>query len=169
MKGFFYSFVLIILILAELLFVPFFRFFGVRFNLILVSILIWFVLNGLKQSLIWLIFGGIILDIFSPLPFGVIVLSLFCSLSIIYFLSVKVFSQKNLGAIALIIIIGSLIYNLLLIFWTKIFVLLHIASINVDLIPNFYFILLTVAYNLVLSFFVYRILKRCVARLPVAT
>jgi len=160
MKGISYLIILIFLILAELFLVSS----GVRFNLVLIAVLIWFILSNFKESVIWLLVSGFFLDIFSPLPFGVITLSLFFSLSLIHLLSLKVFSQKSLGAVILITVIGSLAYNLFLILGTKFFALLRITSLNIDLMSNLYLILPTIGYNLVLTFFVYKILKYCTFR-----
>lgn len=150
-----------ILILSELFLIPHLTIFGVRPNLILMSILSWFILVGEKKALKWLLPWGIILDFFSVLPFGVISLSLFTTLLLVYLISLRVLQEKNLKTVFLISMIGSLIYNLLLVLSVKFFTLVNLSSLRIDLRASLINIVLpSLFYNLLVILLVYKLLRR---------
>lgn len=160
MKSFSYFIIVAILILLEILLVPRLTIFGVRPNLVLLAILGWFILTDFKEAIKWLWGAAIILDFGGALPFGVVSLSLLFTLFLVYLFSLRVFREKNWSTVFFLSLTGSLIYNFLLIIFTKLFTLIKLSHFAIDL--TYYsvnLILPTLFYNLLVILILYRILK----------
>ncbi len=85
-------------------------------NLILVLILILSILKGYKKNLVWIIFGGFLLDVHSfDNPIGTSILGLFLISYLAYFFSQNIFKKTSVFSIILIGIGGTLIYRIFLI------------------------------------------------------
>lgn len=85
-------------------------------NLILILVLILSILKGYKKSLVWIIFGGFLLDVFSfNNPIGTSILSLLLVSYLAYFFSQNIFKKTSIFSIILIGIGGTLIYRVILI------------------------------------------------------
>ncbi len=85
-------------------------------NIILIMVLILSVLKGYKESLMWIIFGGFLLDVFSfNNPIGTSILGLFIVGYLANFFSQNIFKKTSVFLIILAGIGGSLIYGFFLI------------------------------------------------------
>lgn len=85
-------------------------------NLILVLVLILSILKGCKKSLVWVIFGGFLLDVHSfDNPVGTSILGLFLVSYLAYFFSQNIFKKTSIFSVIIIGIGGTLIYRLMLI------------------------------------------------------
>ncbi len=85
-------------------------------NLILILVLILSILWGYKKNLVWVIFGGFLLDVHSfDNPVGTSILGLFLISYLAYFFSQNIFKKTGIFSVILIGIGGTLIYRLVLI------------------------------------------------------
>lgn len=119
-----YFFVLLSLFLAVILqvsFLPFLSVFGLSLNLVLVLVVFLISQRDFKKYWPAIIFTGLVLDIFSALPFGVISLSLVLTAYFIERLKKDVFGSINLGLVMGLMALGHLFYSLLLMALTKLF------------------------------------------------
>lgn len=160
MKSLSYILIIFLLILLELFLAPHLRIADLGPNFILVAILVWFTLSNVKEAMKWLIPSGLILDFFSPLPFGVISLSLLITLFLIFLVSARLFGEKNLNAIILITIIGTLVYQLSLLLLVMLFSFVKLSSLKIDFTYHLtHSILSSELYNLVVMYIIYKLLK----------
>ena len=85
-------------------------------NLILLLILVSSISQGHKKTLVWVIFGGFFLDVFSfNNPIGTSILVLFLISYLVSFLSQNIFKRASIFSMILFGIGGTLIYRFLLI------------------------------------------------------
>jgi len=111
-------------------------------NLILIMVLIIAILKGYKQGWMWIVFGGLLLDIYSYNNFiGISILSL----SLIAYLASKlaqnVFRKNSIYSIITITIGGTLVYQII------IFLNLLVTGTNFQF--NFTQIFFQVMYNII--------------------
>lgn len=125
-------------------------------NLIVLAILGLSVLQGWKKTLPWIVAGGLFLDFYSLNNFlGISVISLFVASYLVYVLSQNFFKEANFWSLALIFLIGILIYQILLI------VLFTIFSISFDF-RILGFIVGTI-YNLIFALPIFYLIKKYVS------
>ncbi len=95
---------------------PYLAIYGAFPNLILIMVVILSILRGYKKNLIWIIFGGLFLDIFSfNNHLGISIAGLFLISYLIYFLSQTTFRKTNIFSVILFGIGATLIYKFFLI------------------------------------------------------
>jgi len=97
-----------------------FPIFKVYPSLILALGLSYILLNNLRYSLIWLLFGGLILDLVSPARFGWITLSYVIAAAPLYYLVTKIIRTPALWVVFFGIFIPSVISEFLLNIFLKI-------------------------------------------------
>lgn len=162
MKKFYLLLILLFLLFLELVWGPHLSIGLARPNFILVGFLICFLVLGVKTTLKWYFPFLLFLDFSSSLPFGVITLSFILVIFLIRILSLKLFRERDVSAIILVTILGSIIYNLALIILVKLFSWIRLSDLQVDLFYDLkYLVLPTIFYNLVVAVLSYRILKYC--------
>ncbi len=106
------SILALLVILIQISFLPFLSQPLNQLNLIL-TLIIFFTLIINKQLALWLAFGsGLILDLFSNLPFGSLTLSLLITVSLVNFLSDNFFARRSSYSLALLGIIGTISYEI---------------------------------------------------------
>ncbi len=95
---------------------PYLKVFNAFPNLILIMVIILSILEGWKKSLIWVIFGGLLLDIFSfNNPIGASVLGLFIVSYLTNFVSQNIFKKTSFFSIILISAGSTLVYGFFII------------------------------------------------------
>ncbi len=147
----------IIIILALIVFqvsvYPYFHIYNAFPNLILVIILIISILKGYKQGLLWIIFGGFLLDIYSyNNPVGISILALLLIAYLSAKLSQNIFQKNSIYSIIIIGIEGTLIYQLLIV--------LTLAVIGVEFQFGFFQVLFQVIYNLIILIPLFWLIKK---------
>jgi len=144
--------IIFLLIIFQVSLYPYFKIHNAFPNLVLILILILSILKGYKKTLIWVIFGGFLLDIFSfNNPIGASILGLFLVSYLAYFFSQNIFKKTSIFSVILFAIGGTLIYRLFLI------LVLLIAGINFQF--TFIQLISQVVYNLVLIIPLFYLLK----------
>jgi len=123
MKLFLTILILLLAVILQTTLVPFLAFVGVSPNLVLVLLLFWVILRSFKKVWIGVLLTGLFLDFFSGLPFGLISLSLVGTAFLIDWFNRNIFSMVKFWVVAVLIILGTLIYNLLFIGLAKMFIL----------------------------------------------
>ncbi|MBD3282572.1 MAG: rod shape-determining protein MreD [Candidatus Portnoybacteria bacterium] len=117
-----FSLILIFLILLfQIGIVPHISIDGVFVNLILISILCLSILVSWKSVLGWIIAGGFFLDFYSNGFLGLSVIALVFSCFFAYFLSRKIFKEKNFVSLLLVLIPSLFSYRLLIILLLGVF------------------------------------------------
>jgi rod shape-determining protein MreD len=81
MNAFYYVYAVLILLLglAQSTVIPHIRIAGVHPDIMLILVVSWSMLRGIREGVIWALAGGIILDLLSAAPFGMFTLSLICA------------------------------------------------------------------------------------------
>ncbi len=85
-----------------------------NFSLVLVILVFILALGNLKLSLWWAIGIGFLLDIFSFLPFGVLLISLSLAMIIVNFLLTNFFTDRSLYSFFALITLFTLFYEFIL-------------------------------------------------------
>jgi hypothetical protein len=104
-------FLILVFGLLQLVFSKF-SFWGISPNIILILAIILVVNNRYKDSLLVGIFGGFILDLLSPLRFGINIFLFILILILIHFLLTKYISSLNIFIIAMVFVGAFLCLNL---------------------------------------------------------
>lgn len=142
-------FLLFLAVILQLAVIGHFKVFGVMPNLVLI-ILIFDASRGEKQKsffkdkkgvgyflsdnalfLFYVLLAGLILDIFSGLPFGVIVLSLFFTVLSIYALFRGILGNLNLFYIIILFFMATIFYYVWLFIFMKFFQINLLLAINI--------------------------------------
>jgi len=79
---------------------------------------------------IFLLISGIIIDFYSILPFPIITFSLFIAILFLRILSQNVFTNRSLYSLFLMGIIGTIIYNIILIIFVYLTYLLRLSDFS---------------------------------------
>lgn len=96
--------------------------FGIsHFNLILVILIFILILGGFKLSLWWAIGAGFLLDVYSFLPFGIYLISLFSMVLLTDFLLANFFTDRSLYSFLALTFFSTLFYSFLFYLLTYIF------------------------------------------------
>ena len=163
MKSFFAILILLLVAILQTTLVPFLALRGVTPNLVLVLILFWVILKSFKEVWWLVILAGLLLDLLSGLPFGLISLSLLITAYLIDWFNRSVFSGAKIWLVAALIALGSLFYNFILIATAKFFILVNLSQkvIYSNIFSGDYLItlFLVVAYNLMTFIILYGIKK----------
>ena len=143
--------IIFLLVILQSSFYPFLEIYHAFPNLILILVLILSILKGCKKSLVWIIFGGFLLDVHSfDNLIGTSILGLFLVSYLAYFFSQNIFKKTGIFSVILIGIGGTLIYRLILILvlliagisfqFSFIQLISQIVYNTAVLIPFFYFL-----------------------------
>lgn len=89
-------------------------------------------------ALLWSVCGGFFLELFSPQPAGVFILTFIILSSIINFLVKKFFSQYSFSSIIILGLFGIIFYNFLLFIADKFFYFIKIVDFNIILGKNYF-------------------------------
>jgi rod shape-determining protein MreD len=115
---------------------------GVAPNLVLVLVLLLVILKSFKETWLAVLATGLLLDLFSGLPFGLISLSLVTSAFLVGRINKSLFSTVKFWITVSLIILGTLFYNLLLFGLSKL--------LGVDLVFGLTHLFIETVYNLLL-------------------
>ncbi len=99
------------------------------FDPLLVAAIILIFIFDLKTGLILAVFGGLILEFFSSLPFGLLAGSMILALFSLDFLAREVFTNRSLWALIILGFLGTLIYKIILL------ILYLLISLKIKTLP----------------------------------
>jgi len=152
MKLFLKIIIILLLVLLQISFAPYFSINSAFPNLVLIFVLSLTMLTKQKNILFWIILGGIFTDISSfNNPIGVSIIGLFTASYVVYFLTQNILKETNIFSLILICIIGTLIYGLILI--------LALAVFRISFQFSFTQILSQIIYNTLTFIPVFYLLK----------
>lgn len=92
-------------------------------NIIFCLIIFLTVIFSYEKGLVFAMLTGLLLELYSALPFGQTTLSLLLSVVTINFLYNNFFTNRSLYSLAILGFIGTIIHNLILLFLSAIFVI----------------------------------------------
>lgn len=142
-------------------FVPRLALYGVFPNLMLVVIVYKSLFKDYKEILIWPLAGGLILDFFSAMPFGVFTLSFLIVSFLVSFLSRNTWSSENIGLVVVMVtLLGSFAFGLSAFFLTKVGFLLMGLSWAASLKQVLSIAFAEAGYNVGLAVVLFLILKK---------
>lgn len=142
MKKFLIILFLLLAIVLQTNLVSFLAISGTAPNLVLVLVLVFIIIKSFKEIWPAIVLAGLLLDSLSGLPFGLISLSLVSTAYLVDWFNKNVFSVIKFWITASLIIIGTLVYDLLLIGLGKIF--------QIDLFFDLRYLFIEILYNLLL-------------------
>lgn len=149
--------IIFLLIIFQAALAPYLKIYSAFPNLILILVLVLSILQGYKKTLIWIIFGGLLLDIYSfNNPIGTSILGLLLVGYLAHFFSQNIFKKTSVFSVILIGLGGTLIYRIVLI------LILLIASINFQF--SFVQLISQIVYNLVILIPLFYLIKKVTQR-----
>jgi len=128
MKIFLITLTFLLALILQTTAVSFLSFSDVSPNLILILVLLLIILKDFKNVWWIVVLIGFFIDLFSGTPFGTISLSLVLSSYLIDWLNKIIFSAVKFWMIIALVGIGVLSYNLMLIIFSKFFILIGMDS-----------------------------------------
>ncbi len=145
--------IIFLLVIFQASLYPYFKVYNAFPNLVFILVLVLSILQGYKKSLVWIIFGGFFLDIYSfNNPIGTSILGLFLVSYLAYFFSQNIFKKTSIFSIILIGIGGTLVYRFFLI------IVLLIAGASFQL--SFIQLVSQIIYNLIILIPLFYLIKR---------
>lgn len=152
MRHFLIIFILVLAVILQTTIVPFLSIQGATPNLILVFALILTLLGGFKAVWFYVFLGGLFLDIFSGLPFGLISISLVGASYFIDWLSNNVFSGLKFSVKIGLLALGFLAFHF--------FLNILIRFFHLETVFGFKYLLWSVIYNLVIAILIFNGIKK---------
>lgn len=134
--------IIFLLVILQSSLYPYLKIYNAFPNLILILVLILSILKGHKKSLVWVLFGGFLLDVYSfNNPLGTSILSLLLVSYLAYFFSQNIFKKTSIFSVILIGIGGTLIY--------KLFLILVLLIVDISSQFSYSQLIFQIIYNLV--------------------
>ena len=145
--------IIFLLVILQSSLYPYLKVYNVFPNLILILVLILSILKGSKKSLVWVLFGGFLLDVYSfNNPFGTSILGLLLVSYLAYFFSQNIFKKTSIFSVILIGIGGTLIY--------KLFIILVLLIVGISFQFTFTQLIFQIFYNLVILVPLFYLIKK---------
>jgi len=120
-----------ILVIFQVAFLGNFSFFLLRFNLIIVGLVLLLNLLKFERFLPVALLSGVVLDLYSSLPFGVYALTMLVTFVILEILFVNFFTNHSLYSIVLLGVIATVVYNLIFLLLNGLMYLLNFGNVIV--------------------------------------
>lgn len=111
-KNFLYFFAVIFLLIFQISFLDNFNLFLFDFNLVLVVLVLIVAIRDFKYALIFLLLAGIVMDIYSSLPFGIFIATLFLTAIILELLFLNFFTNRSFYSLVFMGLIAVISYHL---------------------------------------------------------
>lgn len=102
------------------------------FNLLLSIIIILLFLIDFKWVVYFTIISGLVLDIYSSLPFGIFMFSMFFSISISYFLLLNFFTNRSFYSVIFVGLSAILSFNVIFLIFSVITYLFGFSDFYID-------------------------------------
>jgi len=137
----------ITLIITQIFFINILPLTAHKLNLVLIALVFILIFNSYQKALQWAVGLGLLIDLYSFLPFGFYTINLIIVLLIINFLLTNVFTNKSFYSVLILIILATFFYNLIFIIFS------YLTNINFTL--NWHNILKQIFYNSFISLFLF--------------
>ena len=102
------------------------------FNLLLALLVIWLFLIDFNRLIYFTIISGLILDLYSSLPFGIFMISIFLAIAISYFLLSNFFTNRSFYSVIFVGLSAILSFNMVFLISSSITYLLGISDFYID-------------------------------------
>ena len=117
-----------LLVIVQVTLLGNFSFFLLHFNLIIVGLVLLLNLIVFEKFLPVVIFSGVLLDLYSSLPFGVYSLTLILTFVVLEILFVNFFTNHSLYSIVLLGVVATVVYNLIFLLLNGLMYLLNFSN-----------------------------------------
>lgn len=144
--------ILLSVVIMQITIVPFLGIGQIVPNVVLVLSLFWVVFKKFENTWRWIVVIGLLFDLFSGLPFGVIIISLLLAVYLIDLLNINFFAVKKIWIIILLTLLGTIIYNISVFLLARFF--------RVEIVFNFRYLLSEIIYNSVIAIILYYVFKK---------
>lgn len=116
------------------------EFWQINFQLVFLFLLILLLISNqsLFFTLNWAIIAGLLLDLFSQFMFGTYIITFCISLTAVYLIFKKFLTNRSYYSLTLLVLIGTIIFNLILFITTNFFLAVNLTTFNITF--NFQFI-----------------------------
>lgn len=115
-----------------------FNFLKEHLNLVLVFAVLLIVISSYKIGFIFALLAGLVLDLYSPFNFGIFTVALLITTFVINILFRKLITQKSFYSLSIVVIVGTIVYNLIIWFVINLFYWLNWNFLTINF--NFSFI-----------------------------
>lgn len=160
---------LLIIVVAAFFEVSFLKTLGWPFSylqiILTVSIFAAIVFN-LNYSFFWIILGGYLLDLYSPFPFGLTIISVLIAVLIVKKLSLWRLASRTIYSLIILTILGTLIYHLIFFGFNELMLFFQKSSIDYGL--DFTKILWHITDNILLLILLFVLFKQITTRFKTA-
>ena len=152
MKHFLSILFLLLAAILQTTIAPFLSVQGAAPNLILIFTLILTLISGFRAVWLYIFLGGLFLDLFSGLPFGLVAVSLIGANYFVDWLGGNIFSKPKFGVKIVLITLGILAFNF--------FLNILIGFFRLDAIFSFEYLFWSVAYNSLIAILIFNGVKK---------
>jgi len=126
---------------------------GIYPNLILLTILSISILKGWKNSLIWIILGGLFIDFYSLHNYlGVSVIMILIVAYLAYFLSQNIFKKTTISSVFLVFLIA--------VFFSKLFLIIFYRIFDISSDFGFLEFIIEIFYNVMVGLPIFYLIKK---------
>lgn len=108
------SAIIIVIVLIQISFIPSLPAYLKNFNLIFSFISFTTIIINYHRGLLWALLSGLLLDIYSLQPFGLISFSYLSAVIIMNFLFNHLFTNRSLYTLILLSLLGTILHNILI-------------------------------------------------------
>lgn len=156
---------IIIVFFLFLLQVSFFapsEFWQINFQLVFLFLLILLLISNqsLFYTLVWAIIAGFFLDLFSQFIFGTYIFTFCLSLIAVYFIFRKFLTNRSYYSLALLVLIGTFIFNFLLFVTSNFFSAVNLTTFDITFNGQFIlFMLWQSLINIIIASIAFKIKK----------
>lgn len=135
------------------------NFYGIAPNLFLVLVILWLIQKNFQEGFIWAVAGGLLLDLLSPLAFGLISLSiLLCAFLVSLIIQNASFSDNTFSRIG-ISIAACLIFNFILFSLSWLAFAFHLSKFAVPFtVSSLSLVLLNIVVNTIFVLILYKVM-----------
>ncbi len=114
-----------------------FNYFREHLNLVLVFAILLVVISSFKNGLIFALFAGLVLDLYSPFNFGILTVALLTTTFGINILFRKLITQKSIYSLLIVIIVGTIVYNFIILSLVNVFYWLDWSFLTIAFSTHF--------------------------------
>lgn len=169
MKFFLFALLLLSLLVVQISVLPHFSIMGVVPNLLfLVSIFFIFYVSDYWELITFSFMAGFFVDVYSGIPFGIILVSFILAIALVYFLAYNFFGRASFLTVSIGLAVGLALYSLSYFILFRLYEVLKFSSADfagINYIPYLKSVALSIILNIIFLFILYQPLKKFVSAL----
>ena len=127
-KFIFYFLLLGLMVIFQITFLGGLNLFWANFNLVLAGLVVLVALADFNQALVYAVLAGVMMDVYSSLPFGIFLAVLFILAIILEILFLNFFTNRSFYSLIIMGLIAVLIYHLLFFIISGLFYLTGVSE-----------------------------------------